>query len=325
MTTPQPLSLGSMCTGYGGLDLAVSTVLDVAPAWVADPDPGAAAILAHHMPDVANIGDITAVDWKDVVRVDILAAGYPCQPFSHSGKRKGTADVRHLWPHIARAVRHLRPGLLILENVAGHRSLGFDRVLGDLAALGFDAEWTSLRASDVGAAHERERVFVLAWPAADPPDFRHQRRGATWRWRLGPADGRDAAADTDRGALGALLNRTPHQPQADHDHHEPDASGRVLDWGPYTAAIHRWEELLGRPAPAPTEPGLNSQPRLTPAFTEWLMGLPTGWVTAVPGLTRNQQLTALGNGVVWQQGAAALAALLTRLTTDRPLSDGRAA
>lgn len=84
-------------------------------------------------------------------------------------------------------------------------------------------------------------------------------------------------------------------------------------WGDYAAAIRRWEHVLGRPAPDPTEPGTKGQPRLAPRFVEWLMGLPDGWVTAVPGLTRNAQLRLLGNGVVPQQAAYAIADLLAPL------------
>lgn len=85
-----------------------------------------------------------------------------------------------------------------------------------------------------------------------------------------------------------------------------------MDWGPYGAAIRRWERRLGRAAPAPTERGAKGQPRLSPVFVEWLMGLPSGWVTDVPGLTRNEMLKALGNGVVPQQAEAALRILLNR-------------
>ena len=85
-------------------------------------------------------------------------------------------------------------------------------------------------------------------------------------------------------------------------------------WGDYAPAIERWESVIGRPAPAPTEPGPKGNPRLSPRFVEWLMGLPAGHVTAPAiGLTRNQQLKALGNGVVPQQGAAALEWLLSDL------------
>ena len=79
-----------------------------------------------------------------------------------------------------------------------------------------------------------------------------------------------------------------------------------MDWGVYAPAIARWEHVTGRPAPAPTERGRTGQPRLSPAFVEWMQGLPAGHVTAVPGVSRNDQLAALGNGVVPQQAALAL-------------------
>ncbi|MGW4050762.1 DNA cytosine methyltransferase [Streptomyces sp. NPDC004779] len=95
------LRIGSLCTGYGGLDMAVQAVLGGTLAWVSDPDPGASRILAHHHPEVPNLGDLTAVDWAAVEPVDVVVGGYPCQPFSTAGKRKGTADARHIWPSIA--------------------------------------------------------------------------------------------------------------------------------------------------------------------------------------------------------------------------------
>ena len=81
------------------------------------------------------------------------------------------------------------------------------------------------------------------------------------------------------------------------------------EWGRYAPAIRRWEALT-RPAPPPTQPSRKGTPQLSPAFVEWMMGLPAGWVTDVPGLTRNQQLKALGNGVVPQQAGAAMRLLL---------------
>jgi len=83
-----------------------------------------------------------------------------------------------------------------------------------------------------------------------------------------------------------------------------------VDWGVYGSAVQRWERTLGRVAPPPTARGKNGQPRLSPAFVEWMQGLPTGWVTDVPSLSRNEMLKALGNGVVPQQAAAALRLLL---------------
>jgi DNA (cytosine-5)-methyltransferase 1 len=93
-----------------------------------------------------------------------------------------------------------------------------------------------------------------------------------------------------------------------------DRLGDVVEkstWGKYAPAIARWEQVLGRPAPAPTEPtGRAGAHRLSPRFVEWMMGLPDGWVTGVPGVSRNEQLRALGNGVLPLQAAAALRHLL---------------
>lgn len=311
-----PLTLGSLCTGYGGLDLAVAQVLDVATAWVADPDPGAAQILAHHWPGVPNLGDITAVDWTTVAPVDVVCGGYPCQPFSYAGHRKGIDDDRHIWPYIAQAVRVLRPRLVFLENVAGHLSLGFGRVLGDLAEAGYDAEWTCLRASDVGGAHRRERVFVLAF--AQDAD-----RATRGQWRVaasGQAEGGRAWADArGRGRAPAADPDDERGPgdgtarRAAQRHPESPGNAAAGRWGDYLPAIRRWERVTGRAAPNPREPAPRGGERLSPAFVEWLMGLDEGHVTGVPGLTRNAQLKALGNGVVPQQGAAALAHLIARI------------
>ena len=97
--------IGSLFTGYGGLDMAVQSVLGGDVAWYSEIEPAACTVLAAHYPGVPNLGDITTVTWQDVEPVDVLTGGYPCQPFSHAGQRKGSDDARHLWPHIAAALR----------------------------------------------------------------------------------------------------------------------------------------------------------------------------------------------------------------------------
>jgi DNA (cytosine-5)-methyltransferase 1 len=87
-------------------------------------------------------------------------------------------------------------------------------------------------------------------------------------------------------------------------------------WGDYAAAIARWEHVIGRPAPAPTMTSSKGNPQLSPAFTEWMMGLPVGWITDVPGVTRNEALKLCGNGVVPQQAAAAIRFLLPLISTE---------
>ena len=163
-----PVATGSLCTGYGGLEAAVAHVLGGEVRWVADNDADVAALLAHRYPGLPNLGNIKLIDWAGALdsgaldRVRAVTGGYPCQPFSHAGRRRGTDDPRHLWPSIAVAVRALRPEFAVFENVSGHLSLGFDVVLRDLDGLGYDVWWVVVRAADIGAPHERARVFILA-------------------------------------------------------------------------------------------------------------------------------------------------------------------
>ncbi|WP_378734952.1 DNA cytosine methyltransferase [Nocardia brasiliensis] len=183
------LRIGSLCSGYLGLDMALESELaDTELVWVADIERNAIRLLEHHVPDVRNLGNIKEVDWHSVPSIDILTAGYPCQPFSTSGLRKGEDDPRHLWPYIYQAIRVLRPRLTLLENVAGHRSKGFDTVLGDLAEIGLSAQWVSVRASDIGAPHRRDRLFI-AVTDPDGGELPNWRRPSTAQARTSTAHG----------------------------------------------------------------------------------------------------------------------------------------
>ena len=293
------MRIGGMFAGYSGLEMGVMQVLDAAPAWFAEIDPAPARILQHHYPQVPNLGDVTKVDWGSVEPIDILTAGYPCQPFSQAGHRKGTNDERHLWPHVFDAIKYLRPRIAFFENVRGHLTLGLAEVLEDLASIGWDAQWACVRASDVGAPHHRERLFILA---TNPDGFGQQASGLTRR----PAP--QIAWDNDLLDTLAGLNRA-----ADISHE------MKLCWGDTAPAILTWAMLTNRnPPPIVVDHADKAlHPRFpetraatNPEFIEWLMGLPAGWVTEVPGLTRNQQIKALGNGVVPQQSAYALTQLL---------------
>ena len=193
------LRIGSLFSGMGGLDMAVESVFPGArPVWFCEFDDGPSKILARHWPDVPNLRDVTTIDWSEVPPIDVLTGGYPCQPFSAAGRRKGADDERHLWPYVREAVRVLRPRFVLLENVAGHRSLGFDRVLGDLAEDGVDVRWTSVRASDVGAPHHRERLFILAVPAGEDVG-NSDGVGTTGGRVVGPSGSAPAASTTDLG------------------------------------------------------------------------------------------------------------------------------
>ena len=98
--------------------------------------------------------------------VDCLNAGFPCQPFSCAGKRRGADDDRNMWPETIRCIRTVRPRFCFLENVPGLISSGyFSTVLGDLAESGFNANWRILSAAEVGAPHKRDRLWIVAWRA----------------------------------------------------------------------------------------------------------------------------------------------------------------
>ena len=112
--------------------------------------------------------DLKTFPWESFRdRVDILTGGYPCQPFSAAGKRAGKDDPRHLWPWIADGIRILRPRMCFFENVEGHISLGLSSVISDLEELGYKVSWGIFSAREVGAPHQRKRVFILAYRASE--------------------------------------------------------------------------------------------------------------------------------------------------------------
>lgn len=379
------MRIGSLCTGYSGLDMGVQAVLGGELAWVSDIDKGSCKLLAHRHPAVPNLGDFTRTDWSTVEPIDVLTAGFPCQPVSHAGKQLGDNDERWLWDDVARAIGDLRPGLVVLENVRGLLTAGsgrlFGRVLGALAGLGYDAQWVGLRAADVGSPHGRWRVFIAAYPARHPwrvidgdggsaADAGRLRGDEGWVATPGQTEGGGAQSVSRVGrgvGAGGALNLLPTpavndmgegktveawdawtdamkakhgngnghgaslaieaqrllptprvmaevktSERAKRLYSSKDSMGDVVEkgaWGQYAAAIARWETVT-RPAPPPTETGPKGNPRLSARFSEWLMGLPDGWITDVPGLTRNEALKLAGNGVVPQQAAEALRFLL---------------
>ena len=302
------MRIGSLFSGYGGLDIAVQNVYGGDVVWYSEIDKHACKVLADRHPGVPNLGDITTVDWADVPPVDILTGGYPCQPFSHAGKREGTNDERHLWPYVRDAIRIIRPRITVLENVRGHLTLGFDTVLSDLAELGMSARWGVVRAADAGAPHSRARLFIVV---TDPDSIRrHENVEQSGDLSTSPSE-RPSGLTDGYSADGPAADTTSERPQRPNrvggsaDGHASQGHHVATDWGKYAPAIHHWESVVGRPAPAPTVPGTNGRPRLSPYLVEWMMGLERGHVTG-HGLKPAACLKMLGNGVVPQQAELAL-------------------
>lgn len=189
------------------------------------------------------------------------------------------------------AIKHLRPRAAFFENVRGHLTLGLTQVLEDLASIGWDARWACVRASDVGAPHHRERLFILAYPDSKRPQ---------------------ASGLTRRPAPQITWDNDLHDTLAGLNNAADIGNEMTLRWGDSAPAILTWAMLTGHTPPPIVGDRKDYRAETTTEFIEWMMGLPEGWVTGVPGLTRNQQLKALGNGVVPQAAATALTHLLDR-------------
>jgi DNA (cytosine-5)-methyltransferase 1 len=307
------MKVGSLCTGYGGLDLAVEAYFDAEMVWCAENDKYASKVIEARF-NKPNLNNIKTINWDEVEPIDILTAGYPCQPFSHAGQRKGTEDERHLWPYIIKAISKLRPKYVILENVRGHLSLGFKEVLGDLAQNGYDAKWRIVRASDVGAPHQRARLFIIAYANSDAcQESRRAYRKISTKsagfqrgQNIGQARceygcSREIITDTDNsrgfGHMQGLSSRSNSCTTCNTNNQHKSHDGKMSELG--RRFVSRREMSMQ------TSPNTLVDGKLNAKFVEYMMGLPDGWVTDLD-LSRAQQLKMLGNGVVPQQAYYAL-------------------
>ena len=169
MDTTQTITHVSLCAGYGGIDIGLKRAIpNLRTVAFSEIEAFACANLVAKMEagklDAAPIWtNLKTFPWSEFRgKVDILSGGYPCQPFSAAGKRLGTEDPRHLWPFIANGIRLMQPRVCFFENVEGHISLGLRAVIEELGSLGYETTWGIFSASEVGAPHQRKRVFILA-------------------------------------------------------------------------------------------------------------------------------------------------------------------
>jgi DNA (cytosine-5)-methyltransferase 1 len=159
------MKVGSLFSGIGGLDLGLERA-GMEIRWQVENDPWCNLILEKHWFGIPRYGDIHDIEDGQLEPVDLICGGFPCQPVSVAGARKAQEDDRWLWPQFARIVRMVRPRYVLVENVPGLASRGMGDILGDLAALGYDAEWESLPAAAFGAPHLRYRIFIVAYPVS---------------------------------------------------------------------------------------------------------------------------------------------------------------
>ena len=159
------MTFGSLFAGIGGMDLGLERA-GMQCKWQVENDPFCQKVLTKHWPEVPKYGDIREVTGDQLGWVECIAGGFPCQDLSCAGRKAGIDGSRSgLWSHYHRLIREIRPRFILIENVSGLlANEPMRRVLGDLSVSGYDAEWRVLRASQFGAPHERERVFVVAYP-----------------------------------------------------------------------------------------------------------------------------------------------------------------
>ncbi|WP_233489232.1 DNA cytosine methyltransferase [Rhodovulum sp. 12E13] len=317
----------SLCSGAGGLDLGLHLAC---PGYRAvghvERDAYAAAILVARMEDAAldrapvwdDVATFDGGPWRGAV--DIVTAGYPCQPFSVAGKRRGADDPRHLWPHVARIIGEVDPPFVFLENVSHHLRLGFPEVASGLVGMGYRIAAGLFTAAEVGAPHKRERLFILAHRErdhlADParllgdalewrephgdaaaladaaggrqqgdaePDEQSQRDGApTQRWD--DALRCDAALDDAYGARSQGRGDEPRE-----------HAGERAAWPPGPGDADGWRQFL------------RQAPNLEPAVRRGADGL----------AHRVDRLRLCGNGVVPLVAAHALRTLAAQLLADQ--------
>jgi DNA-cytosine methyltransferase len=159
------LTVGSLFSGIGGLELGLERTSGFKTIFQVEINPYCSEVLKKDW-SVPNYGDIKTIDWSKVERPDVLCGGFPCQDISVAGKGKGIKEGTRsgLWFEYLKAVRSLQPRYVVVENVSEITNRGLDTVLAGFAETGYNAKWFPIRASDVGANHRRERLFIIAFP-----------------------------------------------------------------------------------------------------------------------------------------------------------------
>ena len=312
----------SLCSGYGGLELGLEAGIgrDVRTVCYVEREAFAAANLVAKMesghlaeaPVWSDLCTFNAGAWRG--KVDIVTAGFPCQPFSAAGKRQGTDDDRWIWPDIARIIDECGAWIVWLENVPGLVAGGLYEVLSSLAEIGFDAEWGCIRASEVGANHHRRRVFILAyasgtgrWQDAGSThgnESQHERRTPI---QVDQPDGHGEGGGSQNVAYSNMPGTPRQQQHGGPNRHgsEPERSGKGSGQQNVAYSNGSRPQVQRVPFGIPEE----HAPTFSPGW--WAVEPDVGRV-ANGTADQVDRLRLLGNGVVPLQAAVAF-----RLLADR--------
>ena len=318
----------SLFSGIGGLDLAAEAAGFVTVGqceWADYPT----KVLEKHWPGVPRWRDIRTLTKENFYErtglstVDIVSGGFPCQPFSLAGKRRGQEDDRYLWPEMLRVIRELRPAWVIGENVPGIVNLALDTVLSDLEAEGYESQTFLVPACGVDAPHKRDRVAILAHAAVKRAGLRAENADADGRTR--DDNGRPVFADNGRerrqskpGFSGVADGVRTAVHEADPDTDSDGLPGRMLE-----PVLETFTECSSREREREREPEARVRRSAEkpcgshPAWEAWPPEPGVGRVAdGVPN--RVDRIKCLGNAVVPQQFFPFFDAIAKIMTKEDP-------
>jgi DNA (cytosine-5)-methyltransferase 1 len=209
-----------LCSGIGGFALGFEWAGLSKPVMFCDIEPWSRQILAKHWPDVPIEEDVKVLanEPERIPECSILTAGYPCQPFSQAGKRRGEEDDRHIWPYIRKIVAQKRPTWCVFENVYGHLSVGLDTVLSNLEADGYAARPFIVPACGVDAAHRRDRIWIVGYSEHNGSSTPEIARGVA-----------ETGQRSSQGQIEAEQSARAGKPRGDEDVANTERDGYV--WG----------------------------------------------------------------------------------------------
>jgi DNA (cytosine-5)-methyltransferase 1 len=291
------LKVGSLFTGIGGIDLGLERA-GFEIAWQCELDSWCRQLLHQHWPSVPQYEDVTELRGGQLEPVEMLAGGFPCQDVSVAGRQAGLKEGTRsgLWSEYARLIGEIRPRYVLVENVPGLLVRGMDRVLGDLSELGYDAEWRTISAADVGAPHLRKRIWIVAYPAEQ-----RLQGGSTGRQNVsGVADQSERCSETRvgdsvRGGCSGLDGRGPGTEPQNGCAQLPNADLSGLE-GPRQGTLPRRQVAVGHCGSVGSVFGATKQPERS----EWWVIEPNVGRVAHGVPKRVDRLKGLGNAVVPQ-------------------------
>ena len=264
-------------SGIGGFSLGLEAA-GFETAAFCEYDQEAQKVLRKNWPDVPIFSDVRTLTKQElqdngIQNIGLICGGYPCQPFSLAGERRGAEDDRHLWPEMFRLVQELRPTWVIGENVAGHINMGLDEVLADLEAAGYTARTFVIPACAVDAHHRRDRVWTVAHSNSDSESDgpKHEQRMVE---NASSGSGRDSES---------VIGRQDNEAERSQDtntitrsgENVADTNGHISKEGGYPAEYTRnTPSLTSEATQADNKPP--SSGSLNPTWVEWLMGFPEG-------------------------------------------------